>query len=394
MRIISRIRDNRIGSDNVMVECTIGEYVRLARIVIDQNKFQRKRVRSSKTVYSLLKDDLEKGCVIPPLVLSVTLEVPGQFLTDENFLQYLIDNYQHVAILDGLQRSYTLLDLMKDIEHDDVLSDRVKHHHLRLEFYIGINRLGVLYRMLTLNTGQTAMSLRHQIEILYSDYLEEDIDGVRLVTEAGGGGASGAGEYVFKDVIEGLNAYIERNELPIDRADVLENIKSLEKLSKEPRDSDVFKSYVLSWHKFVSVMCDPYDDVVFSPREDFDMDEDSEVPEPWIFARTIKSAFKRSQAMAGFGAAIAHLKDYGLIHGFEHIEEVLGELDGIDALEFLETLNANMDWLRNNVKKIGNAQRAYFQFFFRELFNPQSDSYKNPGLSLQTGFKKYQTQFV
>lgn len=38
-----------------------------------------------------------------------------------------------------------------------------------VEIYFKINRFGNLYRMLTLNTGQTPMSLRHQIEILYGN---------------------------------------------------------------------------------------------------------------------------------------------------------------------------------------------------------------------------------
>ena len=72
MQIMSRIFDSRINSTNLYVETTFGKYLEFARAIIKNNDLQRKRVRTSKTVYSLLKTDLKKGCVVPPLVLAVT----------------------------------------------------------------------------------------------------------------------------------------------------------------------------------------------------------------------------------------------------------------------------------------------------------------------------------
>lgn len=71
MKILSRYDDKRINSTNLYVETTIGEYLSFACKLIDNNEFQRRRVRSSKTVYSLLKDDIIKGCLMPPLVLAI-----------------------------------------------------------------------------------------------------------------------------------------------------------------------------------------------------------------------------------------------------------------------------------------------------------------------------------
>ena len=104
---------------------------------------------------------------------------------------------------------------------------------IRVEIYVGLNRLGILYRMLTLNTGQTPMSLRQQIEMLYLDYRSTSIDNIDLIRGSEGRVANGISQYNFRDVIEGFNAYLDRDELPIDKADVVENIKSLEKLSTE-----------------------------------------------------------------------------------------------------------------------------------------------------------------
>ena len=58
MKIISRIKDERISAINILIEISIRKYLDLIEEVIDKNEFQRKRVRSSKTVYALLIEDL------------------------------------------------------------------------------------------------------------------------------------------------------------------------------------------------------------------------------------------------------------------------------------------------------------------------------------------------
>ena len=91
-----------------------------------------------------------------------------------------------MLILDGLQRTFVILDL-----HDDIKEGKVKNFDtaiflnqiIRAEIYIGLGKLGILYRMLTLNTGQTTMSTRHLMEILYLDYLDKDIDGIKNILE-------------------------------------------------------------------------------------------------------------------------------------------------------------------------------------------------------------------
>ena len=54
MRIMSNIYDNRIKSTNLYVETTFGEYLQYAKDLIKNNDLQRKRVKTSQTVYSSL----------------------------------------------------------------------------------------------------------------------------------------------------------------------------------------------------------------------------------------------------------------------------------------------------------------------------------------------------
>lgn len=256
MKLVSDLHDNRINSRNVLVELSIGEYLHFARDVIKKNEFQRRRVHSSKTVYSLLLSDLEQGCIIPPVVLALTHELGDNSPTAENFSEFIEENKGHLVILDGLQRTHTMIDLVDNVvaTGDEEKLRIIQNHTIRAEFYIGLNRLGILYRMLTLNTGQSPMSLRHQIEIMYLDYATADLNGIELIKEADGQRATALNQYNFKEIVEGFNSYLDRDELPIDRADILENIKSLEKLANENQDTDIFLEYVRSWHTFIETM--------------------------------------------------------------------------------------------------------------------------------------------
>ncbi|WP_242031176.1 hypothetical protein [Anabaena sp. FACHB-1237] len=106
--------------------------------------------------------------------------------------------------------------------------------------------------MLTLNTGQSPMSVRHQIEILYSNYLDETvIEGIKLLKEVDEATPHQIGEYRFNDVIDSFTSYIVRDESSLDRRDILEIIKSLEKLALENQDKDIFKNYIITYNHFV-----------------------------------------------------------------------------------------------------------------------------------------------
>lgn len=387
IKVISKLRDDRIGSDNYLLELTIGEYLELVVGVLAQNEFQRRRVQSSKSIYSLLKQDIVKGCVIPPIVLALTA-INTQTKVNEGTLEkYIQEHKENLVILDGLQRTYSLLDLRSEYQNsdDEEMLQKVLAHRIRLEIYVGINRVGILYRMLTLNTGQTPMSLRQQIEMLYLDYAKVPLPGINLVREADKKQVMNKNEYNFREIIEGFNSYLERNELPIERADLLENIKSLEKLSLENADRDIFKDYVETWHAFMGRMNEITIDATLPV--DFEKDHGA------VWGETTLDSFKRAQAISGFGAAVGRLKDFKLIQGFEDIKNAVAVLEApIDKNEFLYNLNKNVARINNTAKKIGNAQRMYFQYFFRELFNPEGDCYCKPFQAVDSAFQKYLSQ--
>ena len=386
MKKVSELMDSRINATNVLVEMNIGEYEELVKDVVQKNEFQRRRVRSSKTIYTLLKEDLLKECVIPPIVLALTNSEIDLHQGNESFWIMLTGNKDHLVILDGLQRTYTILELLNELrsKKDEANLKKLMDNMIRVEIYVGLNRLGILYRMLTLNTGQTPMSLRQQIEMLYLDYRSTSIDNIDLIRESEGRVANGISQYNFRDVIEGFNAYLDRDELPIDKADVVENIKSLEKLSKENQSTELFDEYLKSLNTYiikVDRLC-----------------EQKEIGDEYIqlngnpFGKNAVQIFKKPQAMSGFGAAIGKLIDYSIVSSIDEVITIIEDLVVDDIDDFLIEINNSLIWLKNNSKKIGNAQRTYFALFFRELFNKDVDGYLNLLNSSKTALRKYQAQ--
>lgn len=372
MKVSSVLTDEKVKARSISIVISIREYLALAKKIFKKNDFQRKRVRGSKTVYSLLKTDILKGCVIPPIVLA--------YLSDtdlENSLEKAVTTESdHFVILDGLQRSYTLMDIELEIQNDSIELDKFLSRNIRCEIYESINRLGILYRMLTLNTGQTAMSLRHQIEIMYLDYLDTDLNGINLVRESDNKKPMKADEYSFRDVIEGFNSYIERSESPLDRGDILENISSLGNLAKENSSVDLFKDFVVYWDSFIQQIIkleieNQNDELEM--KDEFDIDATT-TRRPWGVNGV--AIFKRAQALSGFGAAIGMLRDDNILNSLQDLD-MSKIVIGAEAEEFIFSFNKTIETINSKAKRIGNAQRLFFRQFFRMLFWEQSGTYLN-----------------
>ncbi|MCW9681082.1 hypothetical protein FJR41_009750 [Dolichospermum planctonicum UHCC 0167] len=367
-----------------MTEISISEYLEIAKIILENNPFQRKRLKSSSSIYSLLKQDLKLGCTIPPLVLALSNENIEINNVDENqYLDYINSQREKLIILDGLQRTYTLLDAANELDAENNENKRNFYdNRLRFEIYLGLNKIGILYRMLTLNTGQSPMSVRHQIEILYSNYLNENIpEGISLLKEVDEETPHQIGEYRFNDVIDGFTSYIVRDESSLDRRDLLESIKSLEKLALENPDKDLFQNYVITYNNLVKKIQQLAGNWKF---------DDQEIISGKPFGSTVDKIFNKSQVMTGFGAAIGFLKDRKVINSFDDINNHIDSIQVINNDQnFLDQLIIKLDNISKTAKKIGNSQRMYFYCLFKELFNSSSESFLKVDESIESSYKTY-----
>ena len=114
-----------------------------------------------------------------------------------------------------------------------------------------------------------------------------------------------------------------------------------------------------------------------SDEIDINVSEDEEYSQPSrIWSTDGVVAFKRTQALSGFGAAIGMLRDEGIVDSFEQL--TMNKLSiGAEPDEFIRSLNDNIALINSKAKRIGNAQRLFFRQFFKMLFWPESGTYLN-----------------
>lgn len=380
------IHDKRIGADNYMLELSIGDYYSLVEDNLNDNEYQRKRVRNASSIYSLLKKDLIEGCVMPPIVLAYN----GHVQNPNNLFEEMKASRFKIKILDGLQRSYTIKDII-----DEYRSGTLKNipnakgaldNRIRVEVYTGLNKVGILYRMLTLNTGQTQMSTRHQIEIIYSDYKNNcAVKDVVLQSETDSQTPTNLGEYRFRDVVDGFTSYLQKDYLTLDRMDILENVKNLERLAKSDMESNMFDDFLDSYNQFVRKVNDlaPLGYSEAQLKEELEL---SATP----YATCMFKLFNKSQSMTGYGKAIATLQDLGIIKDFNNVKSLLTGINGATAEKGFDVLLTKLDQVRGLAKKIGNDQRLYFYHFFKKMFDYNETSYLDIYESAISAFSEYE----
>lgn len=373
MKIISTIPDKRILATNVLLELTYAEYLDIAEKILDTNEFQRKKVIKG-IVRKMLKTDLLVGCTFPPIVLAVpNRRISEDFdftSVDQNETVHGAFEKQDFLLIDGLQRTHVLLELGHELEGEALAQFR--SNKLRVEVLIGLSRINILYRMLTLNTGQTTMSTRHLMEIMYADYADLPIGAIELVKDKEGlkVDPKNPNQFKFKEVLDGFNSFLEKREVTIQRSEILDNINTIENMKELNKDNDIFKDFVSTFHNFL-LKVDKISNNLCLTSEDFDS-PDFELKNSTIFGKSYIEFFKRSQALSGFGAAVKTLQE---LRGttFEDINHMIDNIYLDEYETGLLSLNKHFDYLKENSKKIGNDQRFYFLWFFRKLFDIEYD---------------------
>ena len=369
MRVISVLSDTRIKALNVQIELSASEYIRIAKGILGNNEYQRKKIKNAGTIYSLLKADIVQGCLMPPIVLASRFEpVPSTDKIDEGFIsEQVFPNVSALLILDGLQRTHSLIEVFDDPANASMLET----YKVRLEIYLNITEVGILYRMLTLNAGQTPMSLRHQIEILYSNYSGSSIGEVNILRQIDESSRMSHKDYNYSDLIEGYNSYLERNESPIDRYSLLDIVQSIGRISGDHADSNSFTQFVLTHYSFIDHLQNLTSNWCY-PKESDDVPPEL-VIQGRPFGSTPFHIFNRTQALTGFGAAVGSLVDQMIIDSVDSIKNITLEIRFEDYNRDFLLINKCLDEVKQDAKKIGNAQRLFFRYFFRVLFD-RSDS--------------------
>lgn len=168
------------------------------------NRFDAQRKLQNKTFYERLKRDIVRGCVMPPLTLSIVDENDFDFIEKQAAAAYIEEKLSNGYVLDGMQRLNTLKSASDDERFDP---DRPLYFNI----LISKSKDTLLYRMITLNNGQKPMSARHQIEVLTEelfDFTELKID---IQTEKERSEKVVRGAFNLSDISKGYLAYFTNN---------------------------------------------------------------------------------------------------------------------------------------------------------------------------------------
>ncbi|MDV7210200.1 hypothetical protein [Azotobacter beijerinckii] len=369
MKIVSKLHDKRINAINLQIEMHAKDYIMIAQEIISNNELQRRKVKNSGSIYSLLKSDILNECLMPPIVLASRVEIPLELdqINDELIENQVFTRLDDLIILDGLQRTHSLIEVLGDPEN----TQRLKDYIIRIELYLKITEVGILYRMLTLNAGQTPMSLKHQIEILYSNLAGKSIGPINVIRQKDDESKRDHNDYNYSDLIEGYNSYLECNESPIDRYSLLDIIKSIGKISNDQLDENSFTRFAKTHHLLVDQLQKITNNWEY-PNSDDDVPGEYKV-QGRPFGSTPYKIFNRTQAITGFGAAIGALVEQEVLQGLPEMERLILQLEIHNHEQDLLYINKCLDEIKQEAKKIGDAQRIFFRYFFKALFDKTQD---------------------
>lgn len=211
LRIISKTKDLRTNTDVLYAEILAKDYINFVGKDFDKFEIQRKRVEPKK--YSRLKSDFKNGALIPGITLAIEFSKVDKYIEliqTENFskISELLNSNEEIYILDGLQRTYIINDLIKEKE---VFKDNQK---LLLEIWFEKEINHLIYRLIVLNSGQKPMSMRHQVELLFMTLkksLTKDIEGLELYVEKDGHIRSKPKKFAFDRIVNAYYSFLTKS---------------------------------------------------------------------------------------------------------------------------------------------------------------------------------------
>ena len=173
-------RDDRLQSFCVTAKCTYRDFLWLTEGAERNLEIQRSIIKGAKA-YATLRSDLKRGCVLPPIVLAVTVQLaedPEVTLASRNLQQLSSDlsavASENIYVIDGLQRTNAIRQTVTELEPQD--RDAFLDRLVRVEMWLNIPFSAIAYRMLLLNAGQRPMSVKHQVEVLSSKLVGDLVD--------------------------------------------------------------------------------------------------------------------------------------------------------------------------------------------------------------------------
>ncbi|MEI2605236.1 hypothetical protein V8O11_15720 [Erwinia aphidicola] len=204
--VIGTTKDLKSGTHVIYCQASLDKYLDI--VGEDFGEFSLQRKRESHKAYKRLREDIVEGALLPSITLSVKHHLVDNIIDSINnkeALTELLSRDDVVDILDGLQRTYIISDLKKN---GVFFKEGQK---LLLEYWLEPDLSKLIYRMIVLNSGQKAMSMRHQIELLFlslQETISSRLEGIEIIKEKDSKRRTQVKKYHLSSIVASYNAFI------------------------------------------------------------------------------------------------------------------------------------------------------------------------------------------
>lgn len=204
--VIGTTKDLRSGTHVIYCQASLNKYLDI--VGEDFGEFSLQRKRESHKAYKRLREDIIEGALLPSITLSVKHHLVERIIENienKDVLTSLLSGDDVVDILDGLQRTFIISDLKRN---GVIFKDGQK---LLLEYWLEPDLSKLIYRMIVLNSGQKAMSMRHQIELLFlslQETISSRLEGVEIIKEKDSKRRTQVKKYHLSSIVASYNAFI------------------------------------------------------------------------------------------------------------------------------------------------------------------------------------------
>lgn len=362
LNIISKTKDLRTNTNVLYAEILVNDYLKLVGKDFDKFEIQRKRVDPKK--YSRLKNDFKNGALLPGITLAIEFSQVKKYFdllesSSYDDIKDLLLKEEDIYILDGLQRTYIINDLIEE------KTEFKEGQKLLLEIWFEENIEHLIYRLIVLNSGQKPMSMRHQVELLFmtlKNNLISDIDGLELYLEKDGQIRSKAKKFAFDRVVNSYYSFLTKSP-EIDRDNLV--VKKLNEddilSSTETELNDNYSSF----KKYLQVYSN-LDSEIFRIYQNSDE------------LSSFKNWFSEENTMKAFFAAVSKFKidekrEARMDDALSKLKKTLestAEKEDILGLQQFKDIKGGIDSKKSNV---GVALRKTIMDGFREYFMNEGD---------------------
>lgn len=356
--------DLRTSTPVVYAQIPIAEYLEL--IGTDFDKFSIQRKRENHPGYQRMRNDIVSGALLPTITLAASPEVAPTL--KQMCLSGRMDDFIRricipgtMNILDGLQRTYILSDLAAS--GHQFIDRQTVHVEIRIEE----NIKHLIYRIIVLNAGQKPMTMRHQVEILFSAFktsLEREIPRLELFQENNPARRTRSRKYALERMATGYHAFLLRSPEVEKQNIVAQKISEDSVLSQDEGslgdEFDNFKRYLNLFVRLDDELCRVYDGT----------NDEAPTGAVWLGSENVVNAF--FAAVADFGSTPGRRERVeAAINGL--IGELQGFVPGSDPIGLVKYQRIVSGFPVRKVN-VGFATRRLLLSVFKEYFRDEGET--------------------